>query len=90
MKNLAVLLAGITVACLSTPALAASKWTAEKQFNKLDTDGNGSITLEEFVNVRSDIPKTKATKNFAFKDKNKDGKISFAELKSDWDKYNKK
>lgn len=51
-----------------------------KMLEKKDTDGNGTLSLEEFVKGAPDADK--ATKAFKRKDKDKDGQLTLDELKA--------
>ena len=73
------------------------KEEAKKEVNRLmeiiDTDGNGFIEYEEFLRASMDKDKLLSKKNlqivFDFLDKNKNGKISYDEIKDILDKENK-
>lgn len=53
--------------------------TMEKRFQNLDKNGDGSISLKEFINPRKQDKKAAAEKQFKRKDKNQDGKMSLQE-----------
>ena len=85
MKRFAVILAGATAA----GALAASAGEMAS-FSDIDTDGNGTVSQEEFVSWKTaDGEKTEAeaTEKFTMIDANYDGEISEAEYdeaKANW------
>ncbi len=53
--------------------------TVEKRFQNLDKNGDGAISLKEFINPRKQDKKAAAEKQFKRKDKNQDGKMSLQE-----------
>jgi len=53
----------------------------EAQFKKLDTGGNGTLYLAEYVGNKQGEEKTKAEKLFRRKDKDKDLQLTLAEFK---------
>ena len=73
------------------------KEEAKKEVNRLmeliDTDGNGFIEYEEFLRASMDKKKLLSKKNlkivFDYLDKNKNGKISYDEIKAVLDGDNK-
>lgn len=76
---------------LVSPLAAADKPEKPKQqdleavFKRLDKDGNGSLTAEEFRGKRD---ATKADAQFKRLDKNGDGKLSLEEFKNRGKKKN--
>jgi len=58
------------------------KPTIEERFKKMDKDGNGKLTREEFVGKKKDEAKEKAEKRFDRADKDKDGSLTLEELKA--------
>ena len=56
----------------------------EAAFKKSDKDGDGFLSLEEFLGKRADDPekKAKGEKQFAAKDKDGDKKLSLEEFKA--------
>ena len=54
--------------------------TVEKRFQIYDKNGDGSISLKEFINPRPQDKRTPAEKQFKRKDKNQDGKLSIWEF----------
>lgn len=53
----------------------------EKMMERLDTDGDGKLTLAEFVGGREGKRKERAENVFARLDKNEDGVVTLDELK---------
>jgi Ca2+-binding EF-hand superfamily protein len=59
------------------------KFDAEAAFKKLDKDGDGKISLDEFkANPRFKGDASKAEESFKAKDKDGDGKLSLDEFKT--------
>ena len=54
----------------------------EKVFKRLDKDGDGALTLEEFKGKREGEAAEKAEKAFKAKDKDGDGKLTLEEFKA--------
>lgn len=52
----------------------------EDVFKKMDKDGNGKLSLEEFVGKKTDEKKTKAEEAFKKMDKDSDGSVSLDEF----------
>jgi EF-hand domain pair len=73
---------------LAAPGKGAGK-TAEQRFSKLDSNGDGSVTLQEMTG-KGKKEAAKIEKRFKKLDKNGDGKVSLAELKGKGKKSNKK
>lgn len=70
---------------LFIPVLAAQEKkgaTAEEVFKKMDKDGNGKLSLAEFVGKREGDKATKAEANFKKKDKDGDGNLTLEEFKA--------
>ncbi|MGB6219484.1 hypothetical protein [Haloferula sp.] len=81
------ILAVLALAALIIPAQAEEGKEAPKKggnpakmLKKKDTDGNGTLSLEEFVKGAPDADK--ATKAFKRKDKDSDGQLTLDELKA--------
>lgn len=79
-------LAVLALAALIIPAQAEEKKAPRKggdpakMLKKKDTDGNGTLSLEEFIKGAPDADK--ATKAFKRKDKDGNGELTLDELKS--------
>jgi hypothetical protein len=52
----------------------------EDQFKKMDKDGNGKLSLDEFVGKKKDEKKTKAEEAFKKMDKDNDSSLSLEEF----------
>jgi hypothetical protein len=65
---------------LAAPGKGAGK-TPERRFAKLDSNGDGSLTLQEMMG-KGKKEAAKVEKRFKKLDKNGDGKVSLAELKA--------
>lgn len=76
-----VMLLAFTFAVGVTPALAAGD-KAEKRFKKLDKNGDGKLSVEEFVGKKTGKKAEKAKKAFAKRDKNDDKFLSLEEFKT--------
>ncbi|HWB79063.1 MAG TPA: EF-hand domain-containing protein [Nannocystaceae bacterium] len=82
LTRLATLLTAITVAA---PALAEDgkpKDRAKDRFEDMDRDGNGKLTLQEFIAGRSREESVQAAKIFAKMDGDNDGIVTAAEFKA--------
>lgn len=55
---------------------------AEQKFKAMDKDGDGALTLQEWVGDKVGEEATTARAEFAAKDTNKDGKLTLAECKA--------
>ena len=66
------------------------KASPEETFKLKDKNGDGSLTLEEFIGKMEGERKTKSGENFAKKDANKDGKLEFEEFTTGPSSGNKK
>ena len=53
---------------------------AAARFKKIDKDGNGKVSLEEFVGKKEGDKKTAAEKAFGKKDKDGDGSLTLEEF----------
>jgi hypothetical protein len=73
-----------------SPALAGKggKKDPEQRFKKLDTNGDGALSLQE-MKGKGKKEGAKIEKRFQKLDKNSDGKLSLAELKGRTKKKNK-
>lgn len=69
---------------LTSPAFSADKPkpTPEDQFKKMDKDGNGKISFDEFKGKREGDKLAAAEKQFKAKDKNSDGSLDLEEFKA--------
>lgn len=63
-------------------AKPAKKDKAAEKFAAMDKDGNGSLTLEEFVGDATEKKAEKAAADFAIKDTDQDGKLTMEEFKA--------
>jgi Ca2+-binding EF-hand superfamily protein len=78
----------LIVACgLAVPALAADdkpkeKPSPEETFKRLDKNGDGKLSLEEFKGKRQGEKATKAEETFKKKDKDSDGFLTLDEYKA--------
>ena len=75
-------LLGFVVGVIATPAVAAAADKAEKQFKKLDANGDGKLSVEEFVGKKTGKKADRAKKRFAKLDKNSDNSLSLEEFKA--------
>ena len=57
------------------------KRSPEKAFAKLDTDGNGKLSRNEYVGQKEGEAVSKAEANFKMLDKNSDGSLTLEEFK---------
>jgi len=79
--TLAALFLGASLTSLATAADKPGKGDPEAAFKKLDTNGDGSITKEEYMaSKKAQKDADKAGKHFEKLDANKDGKISKEEF----------
>jgi hypothetical protein len=56
--------------------------SAEQKFKKLDKDGDGQVTLKEFVGLNEGEAKATRERQFQKMDKNHDGVVTLDEFKS--------
>src|SRR6187455_1522298 len=84
MKKLITILAALVVSVSFATAADAEKksekkagMTPEEKFKKMDANGDGSVSADEFKAGAKDAAKADAM--FAKKDTDKDGKLSLAE-----------
>jgi Ca2+-binding EF-hand superfamily protein len=79
------LMSAIVATCfvgLQAPAFAADeKPDLDTVFKKADKDGDGKLTVEEFVGKRTGEKADKAKATFARLDKDSDGKVTLEEFK---------
>lgn len=80
-KLVSSLVAALCLVGLSVPAFAADD-KAEKAFKKMDKDGNGSISVEEYVGKKTGEKADKAKTRFGKLDKDQNGSLSLEEFKS--------
>ena len=64
------------------PAGDKPKPNPDDLFKKLDKNGDGKLSKEEFLGKREGEAKTKGEAAFAAKDKDKDGNLSLDEFKA--------
>ena len=55
---------------------------AEANFRKLDKDGDGKVTLDEYIGLKEGEAKAKALKTFQKLDTNRDGHLTLEEYKA--------
>jgi Ca2+-binding EF-hand superfamily protein len=78
---LAILSTSFTFATLANDQSADKKAEAERMFKNYDTDGDGSISLEEYrAGQGPNMSPARVPKVFAEKDLNKDGKLNMEEF----------
>jgi Ca2+-binding EF-hand superfamily protein len=68
---------------------AKAKASPEEMFKKLDKNGDGKLSKEEFIGKKEGEAKEKAEKAFAAKDKDKDGFLTLEEFKAGGKKKDK-
>ena len=88
-KLLAHTLLAAVFTSLASLSLAQAR-TAEKAFEYRDSNGDGKVTVDEFVAIFPTDKQPMAKKWFKNWDKDNDGTINFAEFKPRWEKNNKK
>jgi Ca2+-binding EF-hand superfamily protein len=76
-----VLVLGIGIAPALAGAGKAAAKTPEQRFAKLDTNGDGALTLQE-LKGKGKKDAAKVEKRFKKLDRNGDGKVSLEELKA--------
>jgi Ca2+-binding EF-hand superfamily protein len=76
-----VCLVGLSGAVSAQEEPQQKKKSPEKTFAKLDTDGNGSLSLEEYVGKKEGDAVAKAEANFKKLDKDSDGSLTLEEFK---------
>ena len=77
------LVLGLAVApCIYAAPDDGKKPDPEEVFKKRDKDGDGKLSLEEFLGKRKDEDKVKAEKVFKRKDKDSDGFLTLEEFKA--------
>jgi hypothetical protein len=80
------LMSAAVAACvfgLQAPSFAADeKPDLDTVFKKADKDGDGKLTIEEFVGKREGEKADKAKETFAKLDKDSDGKLTLEEFKN--------
>ena len=87
MVRLTSCLVAAAVVLSSVGSLASAKpnkpaKSPEERFSKFDKDGDGKLSLEEFIGKKEGEAKDKATKRFAKLDKNSDKSLSLDEFKA--------
>jgi Ca2+-binding EF-hand superfamily protein len=79
---LAVAVAFGTSGLMAAPEKPKEKKSPEDQFKQMDKNGDGKVSLEEFLGKREGEKKAAAEKQFAAKDADKDGSLSLEEFKA--------
>jgi len=78
---LAVLSTSFALTTFANDESPAKKAEAERMFKNYDTDGDGSISLEEYrAGQGPNMSPARMPKVFAEKDQNKDGKLNMEEF----------
>jgi len=79
---IAAMVAMFALGTCAAPGFAADDEKADKAFKKLDANGDGKLSVEEFVGKRTGDKAEKAKKLFAKLDKNSDNFVSLEEFKA--------
>jgi Ca2+-binding EF-hand superfamily protein len=79
---LTMALACVSFGAAATQAADAPKKDPEEVFKKLDKDGDGKLTLAEFVGKKEGDKLTAAEAQFKAKDKDSDGFLTLDEFKA--------
>ncbi|HEX4150541.1 MAG TPA: hypothetical protein VHY20_16200 [Pirellulales bacterium] len=74
-------LLGLSVIGFSASAFAADQ-SPEDMFKKKDTNGDGKLSMDEYVGKQSGEKADKAKERFAKLDKDGDGSLSLAEFEA--------
>ncbi len=81
-KSIVCLLAALALLLGTVPAYAAKgdKPSPEERFKKLDSDGNGKLSLDEYKGKKTGEKAEAAEKAFKARDKDSDGTLSLDEF----------
>lgn len=73
---------GIALVGFSAPVMAAEERTPEEIFKKKDSNGDGKLSVDEFVGKLTGEKADKAKTRFAKLDKDSDGSLTLAEFEA--------
>jgi Ca2+-binding EF-hand superfamily protein len=77
MKKNTTLITAVAVALMGSALCQAQEDKREKQFNKLDADKNGSLTLQEYTSINNTPERAE---QFTLRDTDKNGVLSLEEF----------
>ncbi|HEY5311820.1 MAG TPA: EF-hand domain-containing protein [Pirellulales bacterium] len=83
MRHLVLgLFAAIAIIGFAAPAVAAEQKSPEERFKKMDANGDGKLSVDEFVGKKTGENADKAKARFAKLDKDSDGSLTLAEFEA--------